>query len=139
MNFLLLTVWISLYVFGIALLVWIIAILVSAAGFPRDLDGRYANSAYSAWFNGLQSGKGPCCSFADGRSISDVDWDTKEIAEPDGEKKLHYRVRVDGNWIVVPENALVTVPNRLGVAVVWPYIDTTGLLQIRCFMPGTGT
>ena len=39
-------------------------------------DGRYANSPLKQWFDGLASGKGPCCSFADGRKIEDVDWDT---------------------------------------------------------------
>jgi hypothetical protein len=36
------------------------------------------------WFNRLASGKGLCCSFADGSVVSDVDWESK-----DG----HYRVR----------------------------------------------
>ena len=40
----------------------------------RD-DGRYANSPLKSWFNGLASGKGLCCSFADGVKIEDVDWD----------------------------------------------------------------
>jgi hypothetical protein len=35
------------------------------------------------WFNRLASGKGLCCSFADGFVVSDVDWESK-----DG----HYRV-----------------------------------------------
>ena len=26
-----------------------------------------------------------------------------------------------------------------GAAVVWPYRDTSGTTQIRCFMPGAGT
>jgi hypothetical protein len=41
----------------------------------RD-DGRYANSPLKPWFDNLGSKKGLCCSFADGFSISDVDWDT---------------------------------------------------------------
>jgi hypothetical protein len=94
----------------------------------RD-DGRYANEPLHAWFDQLASGKGLCCSFADGFSISDVDWDTQ-----DG----RYRVRIKGEWIVVPENALVTEPNRFGPAVVWPYMDSEGATQIRCFLPGAG-
>jgi hypothetical protein len=76
----------------------------------RD-DGRYANDPLHAWFDQLASGKGLCCSFADGFKVEDVDWDTQ-----DG----HYRVRLHGEWIVVPDSALVTEPNKFGPAVVWP-------------------
>jgi hypothetical protein len=95
----------------------------------RD-DGRLADSPLKPWFERLASGKGLCCSFADGFSVQDVDWDTQ-----DG----HYRVRIYGQWFVVPDAALVTEPNRFGPAVVWPYRDRDGTTQIRCFMPGAGT
>jgi hypothetical protein len=94
----------------------------------RD-DGRYANSPLKSWFDQLASGKGLCCSFADGFRVDDVDWDTQ-----DG----HYRVRLNGEWIVVPDNAVVTEPNRFGPAVVWPYMNSDGQTQIRCFLPGSG-
>jgi hypothetical protein len=51
------------------------------------------------WFNRLASGKGLCCSFADGFVVSDVDWESK-----DG----HYRVRLEGRWIDVPDDAVIT-------------------------------
>ena len=94
----------------------------------RD-DGRYANSPLKSWFDRLASGNGLCCSFADGFRVDDVDWDTQ-----DG----HYRVRLHGEWIAVPDNAVVTEPNKFGPAVVWPYMGTDGLTQIRCFLPGAG-
>ena len=94
----------------------------------RD-DGRHANSPLKPWFDQLASGNGLCCSFADGFKVDDVDWDTQ-----DG----HYRVRLNGNWIVVPDNAVVTEPNKYGRAVVWPYMSKDGNTQIRCFMPGSG-
>ncbi len=94
----------------------------------RD-DGRYANSPLKAWFDQLASGKGLCCSFADGVSVEDVDWDTQ-----DG----RYRVRIQGQWVLVPEAAVVVEPNRFGPAVVWPYQDAAGSTQIRCFLPGAG-
>jgi hypothetical protein len=94
----------------------------------RD-DGRYASSPLKSWFDRLASGKGLCCSFADGFRVDDVDWDTQ-----DG----HYRVRLNGEWIVVPDNAVVTEPNKFGPAVVWPYMGTDGQTQIRCFLPGAG-
>jgi hypothetical protein len=109
----------------------VVALLVglSHSAFARD-DGRYANDRLKHWFNNLTSGNGNCCSFADGLSISDVDWDTK-----DG----HYRVLLHGEWITVPNSAVVTEPNRYGPAVVWPYMDSEGNIYIRCFLPGGGT
>jgi hypothetical protein len=94
----------------------------------RD-DGRYANSPLKPWFDQLRSGKGACCSDADGTAVSDVDWETH-----DG----HYRVRLDDQWIDVPDDAVITEPNRAGRTMVWPirgYLGTT----IRCFMPGSMT
>ncbi len=68
------------------------AALFFAFGAPlaqaRD-DGRYANSPLKQWFDSLKSGKGPCCSDADGSAVSDVDWESKGG---------HYRVRIDGEW-----------------------------------------
>ena len=70
----------------------------------RD-DGRFANSPLKAWFDKLASGKGLCCSFADGVSVEDVDWDTQGSS---------YRVRINGQWVVVPDAAVVTEPNKSG-------------------------
>ena len=95
----------------------------------RD-GGRFAASPLKPWFDQLKSGKGLCCSFADGVTVEDVDWDVH-----DG----HYRVRLDGEWLAVPDAAVVAEPNRYGRAVVWPYQDASGATQIRCFMPGAGT
>ena len=94
----------------------------------RD-DGRYANSPLKSWFDRLASGNGLCCSFADGFRVDNVDWDTQDS---------HYRVRLNGEWIVVPDDAVVTEPNKFGPAVVWPYMGTNGQTQIRCFLPGAG-
>jgi hypothetical protein len=95
----------------------------------RD-DGRYANSPLKSWFDSLRSKSGgACCSNADGIAISDVDWDTK-----DG----HYRVRLGGEWVDVPGDAVITEPNRAGRTMVWPYY-AQGHLVIRCFLPGTMT
>jgi hypothetical protein len=96
--------------------------------FARD-DGRYADDTLKYWFDHLSSNRGMCCSFADGFSVSDVDWDVR-----DG----HYRVWLHGEWIDVPDAAVVTGPNRYGPAVVWPYMDNKGNTNIRCFLPGGG-
>jgi hypothetical protein len=98
----------------------------------RDLDGRYANSSLKGWFEGLRSGKGRCCSDADGKALSDVEWESKNG---------HYRVRIQGQWLDVPDEAVITEPNRIGWTMVWPdYISPRGgpiRIEIRCFMPGT--
>ena len=104
-------------------------IFVAGGVSARDTDGKYANSPLKSWFDRLASGKGLCCSFADGVSVQDVDWDTQNG---------RYRVRLHGEWVLVPESAVVTEPNRFGPAVVWPYMDTDGATQIRCFLPGAG-
>jgi hypothetical protein len=113
-----------------ALAASVFALSGAAALRARD-DGRYAkmDPATHEWFEHLASGKGLCCSFADGFSIADVDWEVR-----DGK----YRVRLNGRWIEVPDNALVTEPNRFGPAVVWPYTASDDETQIRCFLPGAG-
>ena len=109
----------------------------------HDRDGHWAQLSAEGkappkeWWDALQSGKGLCCSFADGATVKDVDWDTQRNADAaDGE--VHYRVRLDGQWIDVPPAAVITEPNKFGPAVVWPYKDTDGAIQIRCFLPGAG-
>jgi hypothetical protein len=110
-------------------LVALLSVAAAGLGHARDPDGRYANSPLKQWFDSLKSGKGPCCSDADGTAVSDVDWEAK-----DG----HYRVRIEGQWIEVPDDAVITEPNRYGRTMVWPIHGYLGL-QIRCFMPGSMT
>lgn len=141
-----------------------IAFAASHKAHARDLDGHWAQLSAEgkappkAWWNALASGKGLCCSFVDGAQVNDVDWDTADACEPGsggaGMQGVstcgpHYRVRLcrsiapkcdAGNkeWIVVPDQAIVHDPNRFGAAVVWPYLDSGGATQIRCFLPGAG-
>jgi hypothetical protein len=113
----------------LAALAFCLATAVPNQLYARD-DGRFADSPLKEWFEHLGSRNGLCCAFADGASVQDVDWDTQ-----DG----HYRVRMKGQWLVVPDAAVVTERNRFGPAVVWPYQDRNGTTQIRCFIPGAGT
>jgi hypothetical protein len=106
----------------------ILAALSVGAAYARD-DGRYRNSPLKPWFDSLKSGKGPCCSNADGVAVADPDWESK-----DG----HYRVRIDNEWIDVPDDALITQPNLAGRTMVWPIKGALGT-SIRCFMPGSMT
>ena len=129
---------------GVVRFAGILALMALSAplGHARD-RGQFANTNadLKAWFDGLRSGKGPCCSDADGSALSDSDWDSK-----DG----HYRVRVprygyaiDGQkqelvWVDVPEEAVISEPNRVGRTMVWPIYGYMGV-TIRCFMPGSMT
>jgi hypothetical protein len=115
-----------LKVAGLALLIGLVSHISQAR--DRGQFGK-VDPELKAWFEALKSGKGPCCSDADGTAISDADWETK-----DG----HYRVRVEGEWVDVPEESVITEPNRVGRTMVWP-IRGWGGLSIRCFMPGSMT
>ena len=81
------------------------------------------------WFNRLASGRGLCCSLTDGVTVADPDWESREG---------HYRVRLYGEWIDVPDDALITEPNRAGQTMVWPMLFN-GEISVRCFMPGSMT
>jgi hypothetical protein len=114
------------------------AVMLGLAGqFSHARDrGQFANSSpeLKAWFDGLRSGKGPCCSDADGTAISDADWESRSG---------HYRVHIPNNsgemeWIDVPDEAVITEPNRIGRTMVWPIRGYLGI-TIRCFMPGSMT
>ena len=110
-------------------------IIISLAMLVVDSEARdRGQSAKSTpemkqWFDGLKSEIGSCCSDADGTTLSEVDWESNNG---------HYRVRLNGQWIDVPDNALVTEPNLTGRTMVWlmPQIDSD-TIKIRCFMPGT--
>lgn len=129
---------------GVARLVCVSALIALAGPFGHARDrGQFVNTNadLKAWFDGLRSGKGPCCSDADGSALSDTDWESR-----DG----HYRVRIPRNgyalegqkqelvWVDVPEEAVISEPNRVGRTMVWPIYGYMGV-TIRCFMPGSMT
>lgn len=110
------------WILSIAIVWFFLALNVHAHVASRpDLNG---------WFDSLYSEKSLCCDFTEAESVQDVDWETK-----DG----HYRVRIDGQWIDVPDNAVVKTPNKFGPAVVWPIRYQGKVYDIRCFIPGAGT
>jgi hypothetical protein len=101
-------------------------IAVATPVLARD-DGRYANSLLKPWFESLQSEFGQCCTNADGYIVFDADW---------GSDRGHWRVRIEGEWVVVPEVAVIKEPNRAGRTMVWKhYID--GHPRVRSFLPGS--
>lgn len=109
-------------------LAWIVYVLVSITPAQGHDHNR---PELQEWFIGLHSrGKVACCDGSEAVRLEDVDWDTH-----DG----HYRVRLDGTWVDVPDDAVVDGPNRAGPTMVWPFYLDGKLLGIRCFMPGAET
>ena len=102
------------------------ALLICGPAFARD-DGRFSNSPLKEWFGGLASGKGLCCSFADGYVVEDPDWKSSNG---------HYQVRLGNQWVDVPDDAVIAEPNKFGRTMVWPVQDGKSL-TIRCFLPGS--
>ena len=83
----------------------------------------------NGWFDKLASGRGLCCSLTDGVTVADPDWESRNG---------HYRVRLLGEWIDVPDDAVITEPNRVGRTMVWPMLSEDEI-SIQCFMPGSMT
>jgi hypothetical protein len=99
----------------------VLFLLLTSPSLAHD-DGRYANSPLKQWFDSLKSEKGFCCSDAEGK---ETEYDIR---------LSRYWVPVNGIWTEVPEDAVITEPNKLGRAMLW--VDPWQ--KIRCFIPGSG-
>jgi len=112
-------------------------LLAAAAILVRDPTGKWANDPLAPWFRSLENKNGLyCCARADGNPLDDGEWDIKDN---------HYRVFIEGEWTVVPDDAVISVPNKFGKAMVWLRADAhiaSGEIQtitrILCFIPGSG-
>lgn len=136
-------------------------LLGSISAVARD-DGRYARNPLHDWFDSLMSGGGGlCCADADGAVVRDPDWSAQgegqECQHTTGGNEGsnyegHYCVRFRNVWWLVPDKAVVIVPNKFGAAMLWAVCKngaitgadeckepTSELAFIRCFMPGAGT
>jgi hypothetical protein len=91
----------------------------------------HARPGLDGWYSGLKSGKGPCCDGpgVDALHLAEVDWESK-----DG----RYRVRIEGEWVDVPDEAVLKEANRDGRTLVWP-TWRDGKRAVRCFIPGMMT
>jgi len=116
----------------------IIALLSSVAlaadAAARDY-GQYRNvdPAIREWVQGLKDKTGQgCCATADGHP-AEYEWDIV------GNR---YKVRIEGEWYVVPTEAVIDEPNKLGYATVWYWwtwdLDGQKTYHIRCFLRGPG-
>jgi hypothetical protein len=94
-----------------------------AAGQVSAHDHNHAE--LDGWFKSLHSKSGAWC--CNGDDAEEAEWDIF------GDK---YRVRLEGKWIDVPDEAIVEGPNRVGGARVWS-MHQDGGPAVRCFLPGS--
>lgn len=114
------------FYFGVALCSLVALVALLTVAFAHDS----AHPELNDWFMGLRSHSGmPCCDGSDALHIADPDWESH-----DG----HYRVKLDGQWVDVPDQAVVDGPNKDGRALVWPYFIDGKPIGVRCFLPGAG-
>src|SRR5260221_8142796 len=127
----------------LALLMTALFILLLALVSPVPVAAHDAGRPdLNAWFDHLASGKGLCCSSADGTALNDSDWES--VNDPN-KPSTHYRVFIESQWWDVPDDAVIKEPNRAGHTMVWPIYyrgfgggSSLGI-TIRCFMPGAMT
>lgn len=110
----------------ITLLIWAAALLAFALSVHPIRAHDHSRPELNGWLKSLHSkAKTWCCDGNDTDTIED--WDTKGG---------RYRVKWQGLWYDVPDDALVEGPNKSGAPLLWMskgYMAPT----VRCFMPGT--
>ena len=96
---------------------------------------RQRNGTKPKFINDFSRARACACARCSVRSES-AKWDIKDNT---------YRVFVQGEWIVVPDDALILGSNKFGKAIVWlqDYADLASgeiqtITRIRCFIPGSG-
>lgn len=103
----------------------VLLFLISPA-FAHDHNKPHLND----WYKSLHSkGKSWCCDGNDVTHLDGSDWEGR------GNK---YRVRINGEWMDVPDEAVIESPNMDGDALVWIGVGYGGI-TIRCFLPGAMT
>lgn len=97
-----------------------------AVAFAHD----HKNPERNDWLKSLHSKNNTwCCNGDDVTYLDGSDWEIKGS---------RYRVRVEGQWLDVPDGALIEEPNRIGTAMVWLSKGYSGT-AVRCFVPGSMT
>ncbi len=115
-------------IFAAACGVALLFLVTAYCGRARAHD--HSRPGLNDWYKSLRNkASSPCCDgpSVDAVHLADVDWESK-----DG----RYRVRIDGEWVDVPDEALLDGPNRDGRTLVWP-TWSNGKRAVRCFMPGS--
>ena len=109
-----------------------VALVVASMGVTASLHavdrGQFENVSpqVRAWFKSVIAPNGvPCCDVSDGHR---TEYDMRDGA---------YWVPIEGEWMRVPETAVIRdAGNPVGDAVVW-YVRHRGAIIISCFVPGS--
>jgi len=109
------------------MVVALVAGLAALAGTASAFDhGQYNDvpADIRAWFKSVMAPNGvPCCDISDGHR---TDYDVRAGT---------YWVPIEGQWMEVPERAVIRDRgNPVGQAVVW-YVHHRGAIIISCFVP----
>jgi hypothetical protein len=64
---------------------------------------------------------GVCCNEFDGHPPEAI-WELSDGSVPN----VHYKVMIEGQWVNVPDDAVLDVPNKNGIAVVWFSVSRLG-------------
>lgn len=85
-------------------------------------------SEQTGWVDQLKNQHGTvCCHNNDGRRLDDPEWRTLNG---------HYEVLFTEGWVIVPDQAVITMRNQDGIARVWSEKGADGKRTIRCFLAG---
>lgn len=107
----------------------LLVLLLVTPAFAHD----HENVQLNEWYKTLKNNaKFPCCDGSDAYSVLDPDW------ERTSDENFPFKVKLQEEWVLVPQWAVVSENNRAGVAKVWP-IFVNGKPDVRCFMPGSET
>ena len=104
--------------------------IASHPGQARDSDGRYANSAAEAMVRQSEERQGPVL-FRTRTAAPSATWIGNRKADTTAFAST-------ASGLDVPDDAVITEPNRAGRTMVWPIRGYQGM-TIRCFMPGSMT
>jgi hypothetical protein len=115
----------------IAVMIAVVALLALGCMLEPILAHDHERPELDGWYHGLHSkAQTWCCEGDEATHLADEDWESKNG---------HYRVRIDGEWVEVPDGAVIDAPNRDGRTLVWPFYLDGQRKGVRCFMPGSMT
>ena len=118
---------------GVLLIFGVVVVLLALVAYAWPQGEDHKLTERQKFFQGLMNKKTGtrCCNNFNGHPPEAV-WDI------DGN---HYKVMIEGQWVDVPDDALIDKPNLYGGAVVWYWTSTDvkgeKTFHIRCFLPGT--
>jgi hypothetical protein len=122
---------------GVAIMMLLGCVMPATAHSPQQMIDFQAvdfDGGMSGWLGQLQSKKGHCCNGFDGHP-------PEAAARTTGSYGIgsHYQVRIEHQWVDVPDEAVIKEPNKYGMPVVWYSTVHDGektLFNIKCFLPG---